>query len=62
MYDVDEHTTFWIVYTDDGFYTDRDNVPLYWLSLPQLPIDFHPQKENKLKEVLNNVHKQIGKN
>ena len=45
LYDVDEHTTFWIVYTDDGFYTDRDNVPLYWLSLPQLPIDFHPKKK-----------------
>ena len=45
LYDIDEHTTFWSAYTDDEFYTDCDNAPLYWMSLPQLPVDFHSQKK-----------------
>ena len=43
--DIDEHITFWCAYTDDGFYTDCDNAPLYWMSLPQLPVDFYPKNK-----------------
>ena len=32
-HDVDEHVTFWCAYTDDGFYTDCDDMPVYWMHL-----------------------------
>lgn len=37
LYDIDEHTTFWCAYTDDGFYTDCDCVPTHWMPLPESP-------------------------
>ena len=37
LYDIDEHTTFWCAYTDDGFYTDCDCVPTHWMPLPKPP-------------------------
>ena len=36
-HDVDEHVTFWCAYTDDGFYTDCDDIPVYWMPLPDPP-------------------------
>ena len=36
-HDVDEHVTFWCAYTDDGFYTDCDDMPVYWMHLPAPP-------------------------
>ena len=36
-HDVDEHVTFWCAYTDDGFYTDCDDMPVYWMPLPAPP-------------------------
>lgn len=35
--DTDEHLTFWSAYVDDGFYTDCEESPLYWMSLPERP-------------------------
>ena len=40
-YDGDEDITFWCANTDDGWYTDCDCMPLYWMPLPELP-----KKEN----------------
>lgn len=37
LYDIDEHTTFWCAYTDDGFYTDCDCAPTHWMMLPKPP-------------------------
>ena len=36
-HDADEHITFWCAYTDDGFYTDCDDMPTHWMSLPGPP-------------------------
>lgn len=36
-YDGDETITFWSAYTDDGWYTDCDCEPLYWMPLPETP-------------------------
>lgn len=36
-HDADEHITFWCAYTDDGFYTDCDDMPTHWMSLPEPP-------------------------
>lgn len=36
-YDGDEDITFWCANTDDGWYTDCDCMPLYWMPLPELP-------------------------
>ena len=36
-HDSDEHITFWCAYTDDGFYTDCDDIPVYWMPLPAPP-------------------------
>ncbi len=33
--DIDEGETFWNAYIDDAFYTDCDEVPLYWMPLPE---------------------------
>ena len=40
-HDSDEHVTFWCAYTDDGFYTDCDDIPVYWMPLPAPP-DIRP--------------------
>lgn len=37
LYDIDEHTTSWCAYTDDGFYTDCDCAPTHWMPLPKPP-------------------------
>ena len=37
LYDIDEHTTFWCAYTDDGFYTGCDCAPTHWMLLPKPP-------------------------
>lgn len=36
-YDRDEVITFWSAYSDDGWYTDCDCEPLYWMPLPEAP-------------------------
>lgn len=36
-YDRDEVITFWSAYSDDGWYTDCDCEPLYWMPLPEPP-------------------------
>ena len=36
-HDGDEDITFWCAYSDDGWYTDCDCEPLYWMPLPQPP-------------------------
>lgn len=36
-HDADEHITFWCAYTDDGFYTDCDYIPIHWMPLPEPP-------------------------
>lgn len=36
-YDGDEDITFWCANTDDGWYTDCDCMPLYWMPLPDAP-------------------------
>lgn len=36
-HDKDEVVTFWCAYTDDGFYTDCDCEPVYWMPLPEPP-------------------------
>jgi len=36
-HDADEHVTFWCAYTDDYFYTDCDEMPTHWMSLPEPP-------------------------
>lgn len=38
-HDADEHITFWCAYTDDGFYTDCDCMPTYWMPLPEPPAE-----------------------
>lgn len=38
-HDADEHITFWCAYTDDGFYTDCDDMPVYWMPLPKPPTE-----------------------
>lgn len=38
-HDSDEHITFWCAYTDDGFYTDCDDMPVYWMPLPKPPTE-----------------------
>ena len=37
MCDRDEDRTMWCTYSDDGWYTDCDYEPLYWMPLPQSP-------------------------
>ncbi|MEJ8729321.1 DUF551 domain-containing protein [Flintibacter sp. HCN-6482] len=44
-HDVDEHVTFWCAYTDDGFYTDCDDMPVYWMPLPAPPDRRPPEGE-----------------
>ena len=44
-HDVDEHVTFWCAYTDDGFYTDCDDMPVYWMHLPAPPDRRPPEGE-----------------
>ena len=46
LYDIDEHTTFWCVYTDDGFYTDCDSAPICWMPLPKPPKGSEDVAEN----------------
>lgn len=36
-HDGDETITFWCAYTDDGWFTDCDCEPLYWMPLPEPP-------------------------
>lgn len=36
-HDGDEDITFWCANTDDGWYTDCDCMPLYWMPLPDAP-------------------------
>lgn len=38
-HDSDEYITFWCAYTDDGFYTDCDDMPVYWMPLPKPPTE-----------------------
>lgn len=38
-YDSDEYITFWCAYTDDGFYTNCDDIPIYWMPLPKPPTE-----------------------
>lgn len=38
-HDSDEYITFWCAYTDDGFYTDCDDIPVYWMPLPKPPTE-----------------------
>lgn len=45
-HDVDEHVTFWCAYTDDGFYTDCDDMPVYWMPLPAPPDHRPPEGED----------------
>ena len=45
-YDRDEVITFWSAYSDDGWYTDCDCEPLYWMPLPE------PPKEEKHERLL----------
>lgn len=35
--DMDEYITLWCAYTDCGWYTDCDDLPLYWMPLPKPP-------------------------
>ena len=44
-HDADEHITFWCAYTDDGFYTDCDDMPTHWMSLPEPPDRRPPEGE-----------------
>lgn len=44
--DIDEHTTFWCAYTDDGFYTDCDCAPTHWMPLPKPPKGTEDVAEN----------------
>lgn len=37
LHDKDEVVTFWCAYIDDGFYTDCDCEPVYWMPLPEPP-------------------------
>lgn len=37
-HDGDEVLTFWCAYTDDGWYTDCDCYPIYWMPLPGRPL------------------------
>ena len=46
-HDVDEHVTFWCAYTDDGFYTDCDDMPVYWMPLPAPPDRRPPEGEEE---------------
>lgn len=46
-HDVDEHVTFWCAYTDDGFYTDCDDMPVYWMHLPAPPDRRPPEGEEE---------------
>ena len=36
-HDGDETITFWCAYSDDGWYTDCDCEPLYWMEIPEPP-------------------------
>ena len=43
--DVDEHLTSWCAYTDCGYYTDCDESPVYWMSLPIPPKSLRAEQE-----------------
>ena len=38
--------TDWCAYTDDGFYTDCDSAPIYWMPLPKPPKGTEDVAEN----------------
>lgn len=38
--------TDWCAYTDDGFYTDCDSAPIYWMPLPKPPKGSEDVAEN----------------
>ena len=48
-HDLDEHITFWCAYTDDGFYTDCDDIPTHWMSLPAPPDRLPSEGEEKTR-------------
>lgn len=33
----DDTFAYWCAYTDDGWYTDCDCEPIYWMPLPEPP-------------------------
>lgn len=43
-HDTDESHIFWCAFTDEGYYTDCDSEPTYWMPLPE------PPKEEKHDE------------
>lgn len=36
-YDKDECISFWQIWTDDGWVSDADCEPIYWMPLPEAP-------------------------
>ena len=33
----DKSLSFWATYTDDGWYTDCDSIPQFWMPIPEPP-------------------------